>query len=241
MHRYRPYASSSSKATPTTRCQKCLKQGHYSYECKASTQERPYISRPSRTQQLFNPKLQPKLTEAVPPEEPSLIERKGLADSILRQKQAERGGRGRKRRRNGSTSPVRDRSRSSSVSSYSSYSSISSGRSPSPPRRSRDAHSRTRSDKHSSRSPEHERSVRRKYRASPSPARRGRRLSPTDYSRRTRSASRPRRMSNRKASRSPGRHENAGRRDPATPPLRERSPSPFTRRRLLTEAMQRGG
>jgi hypothetical protein len=35
---------------------------HYSYECKAAPQERPYVPRPSRTQQLFNPKLMPKLT-----------------------------------------------------------------------------------------------------------------------------------------------------------------------------------
>lgn len=31
--------------------------------CTASQQERPYISRPSRTQQLLNPKLAPKLKE----------------------------------------------------------------------------------------------------------------------------------------------------------------------------------
>jgi hypothetical protein len=35
---------------------------HYSYECTASSQDRPYAARPSRTQQLFNPKLVPKLT-----------------------------------------------------------------------------------------------------------------------------------------------------------------------------------
>lgn len=35
---------------------------HYSYECKATAQERPYVSRPSRSQQLRNPKLVPKLT-----------------------------------------------------------------------------------------------------------------------------------------------------------------------------------
>lgn len=79
--------SGPSKATSTNvQCQKCLKRDtyfsfhrnyfhfphltltarHYSYECKASAQERPYIPRPSRTQQLFNPKLQPKLTNAVP-------------------------------------------------------------------------------------------------------------------------------------------------------------------------------
>jgi len=55
-----------SKASGNTLCQKCLKRGHYSYECKASAQERPYIARPSRTQQLLNPKLVPKLTSDVP-------------------------------------------------------------------------------------------------------------------------------------------------------------------------------
>ena len=45
---------------------------HYSYECKAAPQERPYVPRPSRTQQLFNPKLMPKLTS----ETPDAIEKK---------------------------------------------------------------------------------------------------------------------------------------------------------------------
>lgn len=39
---------------------------HYSYECTASAQDRPYTSRPSRTQQLLNPKLAPKLMTDVP-------------------------------------------------------------------------------------------------------------------------------------------------------------------------------
>ncbi|CAD0088775.1 unnamed protein product [Aureobasidium mustum] len=39
---------------------------HYSYECKAQAQERPYISRPSRSQQLLNPKLKPKLANIAP-------------------------------------------------------------------------------------------------------------------------------------------------------------------------------
>lgn len=39
---------------------------HYSYECKATAQERPYKSRPSRTQQLLNPRLMPKLSTEVP-------------------------------------------------------------------------------------------------------------------------------------------------------------------------------
>ncbi|KAA8907844.1 zinc knuckle-domain-containing protein [Sphaerosporella brunnea] len=246
MHRYRPY-SSASRATPTTRCQKCLKLGHYSYECKATTQERPYISRPSRTQQLFNPKLQPKLTEAMPPADEA---RKGVADSILKAKEEDRS---RKRRRDGSASPPH--SRSSSVSSHSSYSSISSGRSrsPSPPPTTRSrTHGRgdkRRSDSYS-RSPDHERSVRRKFKDSPSPGTRGRRLSPTDNSRRTRSVSPPRRIRSpkrRRPSPSPrmdegGRGAYGSRREqsPPPPPPRERSPSPFTRRRLMTEAMQRG-
>ena len=112
MHRYRPYSATapSSRATPTTRCQKCLKlgmsrhnnaapaayplPGHYSYDCKATTQDRPYVSRPSRTQQLRDPKLLTKLTEAAPPDD-----KKGLADSILKAKEDER--KTRKRTRDG--------------------------------------------------------------------------------------------------------------------------------------------
>jgi hypothetical protein len=70
-----------SRSTPANvLCQKCLKRDksknprcsstmvltflarHYSYECKVPAQERPYTSRPSRSQQLRNPKLIPKLT-----------------------------------------------------------------------------------------------------------------------------------------------------------------------------------
>jgi hypothetical protein len=78
-----PSYGGRSRATATTLCQKCLKKDmssppstltqctdifarHYSYECKASDQERPYTSRPSRTQQLLNPKLAPKLMTDVP-------------------------------------------------------------------------------------------------------------------------------------------------------------------------------
>jgi hypothetical protein len=52
---------------------------HYSYECKASVQERPYTSRPSRTQQLLNPKLKPKLASATN----TLLESEGVADRQL--------------------------------------------------------------------------------------------------------------------------------------------------------------
>lgn len=44
----------SSSMSTATQCQKCFQTGHWTYECK---NERVYISRPSRTQQLKNPKL----------------------------------------------------------------------------------------------------------------------------------------------------------------------------------------
>ncbi|CAP72716.1 uncharacterized protein PODANS_2_1460 [Podospora anserina S mat+] len=156
--------SGPSKATSTNvQCQKCLKRDtyfsfhrnyfhfphltltarHYSYECKASAQERPYIPRPSRTQQLFNPKLQPKLTNAVPDD---IEKKKGVADKILAEKEAERA-RKRELERDeeeelsvkGSPPPRRHRSPSyDSVSSISTRSpSPASRRSPSPPRRER--------------------------------------------------------------------------------------------------------
>ncbi|KVG82862.1 hypothetical protein Ccrd_026171 [Cynara cardunculus var. scolymus] len=43
-----------SSMSTATHCQKCFQPGHWTYECK---NERVYISRPSRTQQLKNPKL----------------------------------------------------------------------------------------------------------------------------------------------------------------------------------------
>ncbi|OTA04553.1 hypothetical protein A9Z42_0051410 [Trichoderma parareesei] len=60
---------------------------HYSYECKASAQERPYVSRPSRSQQLRNPKLVPKLTSDTPN---PLEKKKGVADEELGKLEAER-------------------------------------------------------------------------------------------------------------------------------------------------------
>jgi hypothetical protein len=121
---FRRPGTGRSKASADTLCQKCLKRGHYSYECKATAQERPYQSRPSRTQQLLNPKLKPKLTTQVPED---LLRKKGVADEILKKKEEERSGRDRKR------------SRSLSTSSADSVSTISTNRSPSrsrsPPRR----------------------------------------------------------------------------------------------------------
>ncbi|KAF7549833.1 hypothetical protein G7046_g8212 [Stylonectria norvegica] len=136
-----------SRSTPSNvQCQKCLKRDmltfhvftshkltfaarHYSYECKAPAAERPYVSRPSRTQQLRNPKLVPKLTEATP----TPVERKkGVADGELAKAEAERAKKREREERDdeilGSTSK-----RQRSVSSHS-VSTISTGisRSPSP-------------------------------------------------------------------------------------------------------------
>ncbi|PKA56638.1 hypothetical protein AXF42_Ash012768 [Apostasia shenzhenica] len=51
--------SGSSTGGSAAQCQKCFQFGHWTYECK---NERVYMSRPSRTQQLKNPKLKMKLT-----------------------------------------------------------------------------------------------------------------------------------------------------------------------------------
>ncbi|GAA87527.1 hypothetical protein AKAW_05641 [Aspergillus luchuensis IFO 4308] len=76
MNRYRnaPGLRGPTKATPSTLSR------HYSYECKVTAQERPYTSRPSRTQQLLNPKLRPQLSADVPSDSSRT---KGLATEIL--------------------------------------------------------------------------------------------------------------------------------------------------------------
>ncbi|XP_073126313.1 uncharacterized protein [Henckelia pumila] len=51
--------SSTSTIVAASQCQKCFQSGHWTYECK---NERVYISRPSRTQQLKNPKLRMKVS-----------------------------------------------------------------------------------------------------------------------------------------------------------------------------------
>ncbi|GKU85341.1 hypothetical protein SLEP1_g21 [Rubroshorea leprosula] len=49
--------SMSTIGGTASQCQKCFQSGHWTYECK---NERVYMSRPSRTQQLKNPKLRMK-------------------------------------------------------------------------------------------------------------------------------------------------------------------------------------
>ncbi|KAI0017677.1 zinc knuckle-domain-containing protein [Xylariomycetidae sp. FL0641] len=124
------YRRGPSKSTPANvQCQKCLKRGHYSYECKGSVQERPYIARPSRTQQLLNPKLVPKLSSDVPD---ALQKSKGVADQELAKREAERA---RKRQLEREDEELEDdapkRRRSAS---YDSVSTISTTKSASPPK-----------------------------------------------------------------------------------------------------------
>ncbi|KAL4868142.1 zinc knuckle-domain-containing protein [Aspergillus spectabilis] len=139
MNRYRntPGLHGPTKATASTLCQKCLKRGHYSYECKATAQERPYLARPSRTQQLQNPKLRPQLTTDVPDDG---VRTKGTADALLAEREEERG---RKRDLDeldslDNLTRAAKRTRSISSSSASSVSTISTSRSRSgSPRRDR--------------------------------------------------------------------------------------------------------
>jgi len=238
-----PPPRAASKATASTVCQKCLKRGHFSYECKAAAQERPYVARPSRTQQLLNPRLLPKLNSDVPND---LLRKKGVADEVLAQNAKERG---RKRSRDGDdVNPHRKRSRSESSMSTSSVSTISTtaSRSPSPSKHpdhdeymtSQQVHSR-----HSSHKPNGKRRRRsssaesrssdmdvdrntRRRRKSVSPVQRGRRRSRPDSgmdgvrNSRSRSGSRSGRGS-RRISRSPRRDEDMRR------PMEAGSRSPF--------------
>ncbi|KAF7768557.1 hypothetical protein Agabi119p4_7800 [Agaricus bisporus var. burnettii] len=92
MSKFAPHKRSTNqpRASTSTVCQKCLQRGHFIYECKY---ERPYISRPSRTQQLENPKLLAKLKADAKPstEVPEEFKNKsGLADKILEGKEKER-------------------------------------------------------------------------------------------------------------------------------------------------------
>ncbi|KAE8147009.1 zinc knuckle-domain-containing protein [Aspergillus avenaceus] len=165
MNRYRnaPTLRGPTKATPSTLCQKCLKRGHYSYECTVTTQERPYQYRPSRTQQLRNPKLRPQLSTEVPND---LLHSKGIADDLLAKREEERG---RKRDKDDaeipdSRSQISKRARSASSHSMSSVSTISTSRShsQSPPRRGGYA-ARSGSDRAKSTSEHHSRLRKRRY------------------------------------------------------------------------------
>lgn len=67
-------------------CQKCFQPGHWTYECK---NERVYISRPSRTQQLKNPKLRQKPCPAFDLDNPDM-EKDAMEDAKPRSKKSKR-------------------------------------------------------------------------------------------------------------------------------------------------------
>ncbi|WAQ92929.1 hypothetical protein PtA15_17A411 [Puccinia triticina] len=77
--KYTRGSTSSGKASSSTRCQKCEKFGHYTYNCPAA--QAPYKARPSRTQQLLNPKPQRDTPSVEVPEE--FLTKKGIAEKIL--------------------------------------------------------------------------------------------------------------------------------------------------------------
>ncbi|KAI0858143.1 zinc knuckle-domain-containing protein [Xylaria cubensis] len=124
------YRRGPSKSTPANvQCQKCLRRGHYSYECKAAAQERPYIARPSRTQQLLNPKLVPKLASDT--SNALLQDTKGVADQELAKREAERA---KKRELEQDDGTDHDSPRRRRSASYDSVSTISTRGPSSPPR-----------------------------------------------------------------------------------------------------------
>ncbi|KAK9222086.1 hypothetical protein WN944_010518 [Citrus x changshan-huyou] len=63
----------STIGSAASQCQKCFQIGHWTYECK---NERVYMSRPSRTQQLKNPKLKMKVSISYDLDNPDVKDKK---------------------------------------------------------------------------------------------------------------------------------------------------------------------
>ncbi|KAM0790460.1 hypothetical protein ACM66B_003337 [Microbotryomycetes sp. NB124-2] len=129
------YSRTQPRATASTRCQKCNKLGHYTYEC---TGQREYKVRPTRTQILNNPKLRTKVTgqvQALPAPAPAteLMPKEGTAAAILAANEAKRQAKAaklaeqekKKRRARSDSFSSRSSSSSGSDSDYSSSSSSS--------------------------------------------------------------------------------------------------------------------
>ncbi|POM72237.1 Zinc ion binding protein [Phytophthora palmivora] len=131
VHRRGLGASSASSAAAM--CQKCLRPGHWTYECK---NEAVYVQRPSRSQQLKNPKLRQPFNKDKPPELQEEVDKSKDRAKDKKDKISSRSHSRRKRRRSVSSSESSssdsdssdsDSSGSSSDSSSSSSSSDSSG------------------------------------------------------------------------------------------------------------------
>ncbi|ORY27433.1 hypothetical protein BCR39DRAFT_538004 [Naematelia encephala] len=188
----------SNKAGPNTRCQRCLKLGHHTFECSNA---RPYQPRPSHSKLLAiggGPKRDTPTVET--PEEFKKNAGLGLADKILKAKQDAR----LKEKEEEKGKSSRSKNRRPTSSSESESESDSSSISDAPRRKRRDTRS---SSVSSSVSSDHQR---RKRRDSSSPPPRKSRRSSVSYSEspppRTRPAARrdsPDSDSGRERSRSP--------------------------------------
>lgn len=75
--------ASGSTLAAASQCQKCFQSGHWTYECK---NERVYISRPSRTQQLKNPKLRMKVSISYDLENPDIEKERKSEKSVKKSK-----------------------------------------------------------------------------------------------------------------------------------------------------------
>ncbi|KAI1738928.1 zinc knuckle-domain-containing protein [Xylaria scruposa] len=236
------YRRGPSKSTPANvQCQKCLRRGHYSYECKAAAQERPYIARPSRTQQLFNPKLVPKLASDTTN---ALQDTKGLADQELAKREAERA---RERELEQDDGTDHDSPRRRRSASYDSVSTISTRGLSSPPRQRVSMSSRGPSGAGRSPSPIRGSSRRRSVasvsdyerRYSPSPERHSRDTkSPEPARRQTRSPSRDDSFGHRRYDdeEQPAAHRYGDRQRGSYSRSPSRSPPPDNRRRFRSRS-----
>ncbi|CAM9000644.1 unnamed protein product [Rhodiola kirilowii] len=82
-------SSMTTMGSSSSQCQKCFQTGHWTYECK---NERVYISRPSRTQQLKNPKLRMKISVSYDLDNPDLAKDEKVGKSSKKSKRKHRSG-----------------------------------------------------------------------------------------------------------------------------------------------------
>lgn len=94
-------SSVSSVGGAASQCQKCFQFGHWTYECK---NERVYMSRPSRTQQLKNPKLKMKLTVSYELDSPDIAKEENDKKSQKKEKGEPSGAKSKRKHRSPSDS-----------------------------------------------------------------------------------------------------------------------------------------
>ncbi|KAK9864988.1 hypothetical protein WJX84_006966 [Apatococcus fuscideae] len=112
-------ATSASAGKASAQCQKCLQHGHWTYECKNAP---IYHSRPSRTQQLLNPKAKQALADPSdqPPEIREAAARKAAELEVKARLTQKTQKKQKKRRRESSSGSDSDSDSDSSSSSSSS-------------------------------------------------------------------------------------------------------------------------